>query len=61
MALKPGGESYGPTAARRIVPHICAGCGVTFEGIKLQRYHSRACQVKAYRRRLKEAKTEAQG
>lgn len=41
--------------ARKIVPHICPECGTPFEAIKVQVYHSRACQVRAYRRRKKEA------
>ena len=37
--------------ARRVVQHLCTECGKPFQGIKIRRYDSRACQVRAYRRR----------
>lgn len=43
--------------ARRIVQHVCAECGMPFEAMRIRKYHSRACQVRAYRRRKKEAET----
>ena len=39
--------------SRKMVEHSCAGCGRPFKGIRIRRYHSRACQVQAYRRRQK--------
>ena len=42
---------------REVVEHICAECGRPFDAIKIRKYHSRACQVRAYRRRKKEAET----
>jgi hypothetical protein len=39
---------------RKIVQHVCAECGMPFEAVKIREYHSRACQVRAYRRRKQE-------
>ena len=38
-----------------MVRHICAWCGQPFMGIKIRKYHRRACQVAMYRLRKKEA------
>jgi NMD protein affecting ribosome stability and mRNA decay len=37
---------------------MCPDCGRSFEAIKVQVYHSRACQVRAYRRRKREAERQ---
>ena len=33
-----------------IIPHVCPECGGRFMGIKIKRYDTQACQVRAYRR-----------
>ena len=43
---------------RQVVPHVCPMCGTSFKGINGAIYDRRACQVRAYRRRKKEAERQ---
>lgn len=50
MTISPGAAL---AAQRRIVAHICAHCGLTFQGIKKAVYCSERCkQAAKYRRAL---------
>ena len=58
MTTKPVKQQSEAARSHRIVQGICAECGKPFEGYKIRRYHSRACQVRAYRRRKREAERQ---
>ncbi len=46
---------------RRVYKKVCPICGIEFEGIAKRVYDRHACQVKAYRRRMRERQASVRG